>query len=321
MRLTRSLAVLVLLLALAVWTIFATSDAPPVDAVAEVEAESGIGLDSLRVETGGIALHVVAAGPEDGPPVVLLHGLPEFWVAWRGQLAPLARAGFRVLAPDLRGYNASDKPPGLGAYRPEAYEGDILGLLDALGHERAYLAGHDVGAGLAWRLLIFHPERFRKAVVFNANHPQARPSRGDEDRIRWHWTLAQVPYLPEIAARLGNWRLPIETLRRTSRPGTFPDAQLAAYRYAWHRDHAMTTMALGLRAARTWPRELPQPARVVVPTRLVWGVQDAFIPLLDPAPSLALLDAGEVVTLEDAGHWLLHEEPAETARLMVDYFR
>lgn len=313
-------AVVVALLALGISAIFASSKAPPVDAVAELQEELGIPLASLSVQTNGIRLHVVVAGPEDGPPVLLLHGLPEFWLAWRGQIAPLVRAGFRVLIPDQRGYNASYKPQALESYRMEALENDVVGLLDAFGYESAFLAGHDVGASVAWRLLIFFPKRFRKAVLFNSNHPQAELRNPNDGKIGWHRTLAQIPYLPEIAARFDNWRLPIATMRETSRPGTFDDASLAAYRYAWHREHAMSTMALWLRAWRVFPRELPQPARVSVPTRLVWGLQDAFVDLSDPAPSLALLDAGDLVELPDAGHWLLHEEPEETARLMIEFF-
>jgi pimeloyl-ACP methyl ester carboxylesterase len=324
MRIFKIIAALLAGLAVAIAAIFATSAAPPVDAVAEAERALGIPLESRRVETNGIRLHVVMAGPADGPPVVLLHGFPEFWAAWQGQIAPLARAGFRVLVPDQRGYNASDKPAELEAYRLEELENDIVGMLDALGYESAYLAGHDVGAWVAWHLLIFHPERFRRAVIFNSGHPQGppdgQPEEDEEEKIGWHRTLAQIPYLPELAARFGNWRLPTRVLRSTSRPGTFDDARLAAYRYAWHRDHAIATMAAWLRARRVFPRELPVPAVVRVPTRLVWGLQDAFIDLDDPAPALARIETGELVELPDAGHWLLHEEPEETARLLVEYF-
>jgi pimeloyl-ACP methyl ester carboxylesterase len=126
--------------------------------------------------------------------------------------------------------------------------------------------------------------------------------------------------LPELVARFGNWWLPTRVLRDTSRPGTFDDARLAAYRYAWHRDHAMASMAAWLRAGRRFPRELPKRAVVRVPTRLVWGLQDAFIDLDDPAPALALIEQGELVELPDVGHWLLHEESEETARLLVEFF-
>ena len=157
-------------------------------------------------------------------------------------------------------------------------------------------------------------------MIFNSNHPQAEPPSGGADKIGWPRKLAQLPYLPEIATRFGNWRLPIATMRDTSRPGTFDDASLAAYRYAWHRDHAMSKMALWLRAWREFPRELPQPSLVRVPTRLVWGLDDAFIPLIDAAPSLALIEGGDVVELPGVGHWLLHEAPVETARLMTEFF-
>ena len=324
MRALKIAVALLALIAVGIVAIFATSAAPPVDAVAEAERALGIPLESRQVETNGIRLHVVAAGPADGPPVVLLHGFPEFWAAWEGQIAPLARAGFRVLVPDQRGHNASDKPADLEAYRLEELENDIVGLLDALGHESAFLAGHDLGARVSWHLLIFHPDRFRRAVIFNSGHPQGppdgEPEEDEEKKIGWHRTLAQIPYLPELVARFGNWRLPTRVLRNTSRPGTFDDARLAAYRYAWHRDHAIATMAAWLRAWRVFPRALPERAVVRVPTRLVWGLQDAFIDLDDPAPALALIEQGEIVELPDVGHWLLHEEPEETARLLVEFF-
>jgi len=295
-----------------------------VDAVAIVEQRIGVPLESTRVATNGVELHVVQAGPASGPPVVLLHGFPEFWAAWEGQIAPLARAGFRVIVPDQRGHNASDKPPELAAYRMEVLELDIVGLLDALGHDRAFLAGHDLGAWVSWHLLIFHPERFRKAVIFNSGHPQGppdgEPEEDEEEKIGWHRTLAQIPYLPELVARFGNWRLPTSVLRDTSRPGTFDDERIAMYRYAWHRDHAIGTMAAWLRAFRSYPRELPERAVVRVPTRLVWGLEDAFIDLDDPAPALALTPQGELVELPDVGHWLLHEEPERTAQLLVEFF-
>ncbi|MGH0030633.1 MAG: alpha/beta fold hydrolase [Myxococcota bacterium] len=318
----RILLLLAALLAAGAAAIFLTSRAEPVDAVAEAARRPGVALESSFVETNGVRLHVVEAGPVDGAPVVLLHGFPEFWLAWEAQIAPLARAGFRVIVPDQRGHNASDKPAELSAYRLEALVGDVLGLLDARGHDRAYVAGHDLGASVAWRLVLLHPERVRAAVIFNANHPQAeRDAEADDDKIGWHRTLAQVPYLPELVARFGNWALPVSVLRDTSRPGTFPDETMAAYRWAWHRDHAIAYMAMWMRAWREHPQPLPERAIAEPPVRLVWGLGDAFIPLSDPTPSLRLLRRGEVVQLPDAGHWLLHEEPEETSRLLVEFFR
>ncbi len=304
--------------------IFLTSQAEPVDAVDLVRGRLGVPLESSRIATNGIELHVVQAGPADGPPVVLLHGFPEFWMAWAGQIEPLARAGFRVIVPDQRGHNASDKPAALAAYRMEELERDVLGLLDALGHERAYLAGHDLGSWVSWHLLIFHPERFERAVIFNSGHPQGpsdgAPEEGEEEKIGWHRTLARIPYLPEIVSRTGNWALPTSVLRDTSRAGTFDDETMAAYRYAWHRDHSITSMANWMRAWNEHPRVLPEPAPIALPVRLIWGLEDAFIDLDDPAPSLALLEQGEVVEIPGVGHWLLNEDAARTSELMIEFF-
>ena len=126
---------------------------PAVDAVAAAEARLGIELDETWVETNGVRLHVVSAGPPAGPPVVLLHGIPEFWYGWHRQIGALAEAGFRVIVPDQRGYNTSQKPAGIEAYRGSEGVKDVVGLIDALGHERVHLAGHDAGRGWrgAWR--------------------------------------------------------------------------------------------------------------------------------------------------------------------------
>ena len=135
-----------------------SGDSTPLDEVALAAERSGLALDSRQVDVGEVELHVVLTGPEDGPPVVLLHGYPECWYSWHGALGRLARAGFRVAVPDLRGYNRSGKPPGADAYTDLHYERDVIGLLDALGWDTAYLAGHDVGGrhGLALGLLPPH---------------------------------------------------------------------------------------------------------------------------------------------------------------------
>lgn len=108
----------------------------------------------------GLRLHVVAAGPTDGPALILLHGFPECWWGWHHQIAPLAEAGFRVIVPDQRGYNLSDKPHPCAAYRLDRLGGDVLALMDQLGIQQAFIAGHDLGAAVTWWLLLCHPDRF-----------------------------------------------------------------------------------------------------------------------------------------------------------------
>ena len=113
--------------------------------------------ETTYIETNGIKLHVVMAGPEDGQPVILLHGFPEFWYGWRKQIPALAEAGYRVIVPDQRGYNLSDKPKGARSYRVDILVKDILGLIDALGYDKVHLIGHDWGAIVAWALAVWHP--------------------------------------------------------------------------------------------------------------------------------------------------------------------
>jgi hypothetical protein len=165
-----------------------------------------VGAESLRLAANGITLHAVAAGPVDGPLVILLHGFPEFWYGWRQQIAPLAASGLRVVAPDQRGYNLSDKAAGIAAYRLDALADDLLGLAEALGRERFAVVGHDWGAAVAWHLASRNPERVTRAAMLNAPHPatlrryaRAHPSQALKS---WYIPYFQLPLLPELSLRL-----------------------------------------------------------------------------------------------------------------------
>ena len=127
---------------------------PERDSVAAATAELGLEFESRFIDVGEVTLHVVFTGPSDGPPVLLLHGFPEFWYAWRGPAAVLARAGFRVIVPDQRGYNLSDKPSGDDSYTQEKLVSDVVGLIDALDYSEVAIGAQDLGGGLAWRLVL-----------------------------------------------------------------------------------------------------------------------------------------------------------------------
>ena len=323
-RVSRSLAVAAPLLAgLALWG-WRSGDQAPIDVVAEARRSLGIPLESSLVETNGIRLHVVQAGPADGPPVVLLHGFPEFWWTWHAQLAALAQAGFRVIVPDLRGFGLSDKPPHVEDYRAEQRRADIVGLLDALGHERVYLAGHDFGGFVAWNLAIRNPERLRKLVVFNVAHPEVYlappPGEPEHETTNWFRTFFQLPWLPELVGRSGDWYLLSRNLVETSRPGTFADPALRYYKWAWAHENAIHTMIDWYRASFRYPVETPAEPRVRMPARIVWGALDAFNDPRHAEPSLAFCDDAKLVRFPDAGHWLLHEKPAETSQLLIEFF-
>ena len=136
----------------------------------------------------------------DGPLVVLLHGFPEFWYGWRLQIEPLAAAGFRVVAPDMRGYNLSSKPEGVTAYDTGQLTDDIRGLIHERGAESAMLAGHDWGGSVAWATAMNHPEVVDRLAILNAAHPR-KLSQGlhhpGQLRKSWYFFFFDLPDLPE----------------------------------------------------------------------------------------------------------------------------
>jgi len=270
------------------------------------------------VGTDGVRLHVEAAGPEHGPLVVLLHGFPEFSYAWRRQVGPLAEAGFRVLAPDQRGYGGSDKPREVGAYVLDALADDVLRLA---GGRRFSLVGHDWGGVVAWWLALRNPERLDRLAILNAPHPATLASyaAGHPGQLvkSWYVLFFQFPVLAEAAFRAGNFRMPAGALAGTSRRGTFTREDLDRYRAAWAEPGAVTGMLNWYRALRR--RRRPPSGRIRVPTLILWGDRDAFLQpgLADAA--LDLCDDGRLVRFERATHWLQHEEAERVTRELIAF--
>src|SRR6201994_3612264 len=132
--------------------------------------DTGSGLREGYAEVGDQRLHYVEAG--EGPLVVLLHGFPEFWYGWRPQIQPLAAAGFRVVAPDTRGYNLSSKPDGVAEYDVGKLADDIRGLIHERGADSAMVAGHDWGGSIAWELAMNHAGAVDRLAILNAAHPR-----------------------------------------------------------------------------------------------------------------------------------------------------
>lgn len=274
---------------------------------------------SRYVGCGDVTLHVRDAGPADGEPVVLLHGFPEFWYGWHAQIAALAEAGYRVLAPDQRGYNESDKPGAVSAYRLDRLAGDVVGLLDATGHgdgangyDRAHVVGHDWGAMVAWWLALDHPDRVERLVTMNVPHPGVF---GEYLRQSWRQRLRssyavffQVPWLPERVLAARDYEALVDAVAGSARPGAFTDEDLRRYRTAWGREGALTGMLNWYRAAGRDPSFARREDRVTVPTLVLWGERDRFLDREMGAASAATCDDGRVEYV-DATHWLHHERP------------
>lgn len=285
----------------------------------------GVNTRSSFVALGEVSLHVVEAGPPDGPPVLLLHGFPEFWYGWRHQIGPLAAAGYRVIVPDQRGYNLSDKPAGIGAYRLDRLALDMVELLDVLGCPQVAVAAHDWGAVVGWWLGVAHPERVRRLVILNVPHPlvMRRFLRTSWAQIRrsWYIFFFQLPWLPERWFSRHDFRIGKKVLRSTSRRGTFSDEELARYVEAWRQPGALTSMIHWYRAALRRPPRLSMSPRVKVPTRILWGTEDKALGREMVPLSASLCDQGEVFFFEGVTHWVQHEEPETVLRHLLEHFR
>ena len=234
---------------------------------------------------------------------------------------PLAAAGFHVVAPDQRGYNLSEKPAGAGSYRVNLLSDDVVGLIDALGYEKAVLVGHDWGAGVAWWLAGAHPERLEKLVILNVPHGRvmAEHLRRSLSQLMKSWYIFafQLPWFPEQMARVRNWNAAAAALLRTSRPGTFTPADLEAYRQAWSQPGAMTAMINWYRALFRQPPPAQEP-RIRVPALVIWGVMDAFLGREMAPASIALCDQGHLEYLETS-HWVQHEAPDRVNALIASF--
>ena len=276
-----------------------------------------------RISTNGIVLNVAEAGPADGPLVVLLHGFPEFWYGWKSQIGPLAGAGYRVLAPDQRGYSQSDKPPGVASYGIDVLVDDLIGLIDAAGREKATVIGHDWGGVVAWRAIARRPGRFDRAVILNAPHPDAmlRELRSDAGQLirSWYTLFFQLPGLPEAMLRRSDFRRLVRSMQGSSRPGTFQPADFERYRKAWSEPRALTSMVNWYRAGfRVKGRPDGDPL-IKVPTLMIWGAKDKFLGPGVARSSYALCESARLEWIEEATHWVQHEEPDRVNRLILGF--
>jgi pimeloyl-ACP methyl ester carboxylesterase len=278
---------------------------------------------SESLDVGEVTLHTVVAGPDDGEPVVLLHGFPECWYAWHDLIGPLAAAGYRVLVPDQRGYNRSDKPDPVSAYRLDRLAGDISGLLDAVGADDAHVVGHDWGALVAWWLALHDADRVRTLSALNVPHPTAfrRALRTDPRQLlrSWYGLFFQLPWLPEAIARFNDWQVAVRAMADTSRPGAFDATDFDRYRRAWSVTDAYRSMVHWYRAIfrdNTRPRR----TRVDPPTLVLWGAEDTFLRRPLAAKSASYCDRGRLVVWDDATHWLHHEYPERVVDELTQQF-
>jgi pimeloyl-ACP methyl ester carboxylesterase len=284
-----------------------------------------------RIDTGEVTLHVAEARPahvgtgdvpNDVPLVVLLHGFPEFWWSWREQLKALSAAGMWVVAPDLRGYNESDKPVGVHAYEVENLAADVAGLVRALGREKAIVAGHDWGAVVAWTFAQEHPELLERLAILNVPHPLVMLKhlrRPKQMKKSWYIFFFQLPRIPEIFVSKNDYAF----ARYTFRSDGFDRETIEHYIDALRVPKAVTSAINYYRAAirRAATGRTPKMRHIAQKVLVIWGDKDKYLgkEMAEPPPSL--VPHARVVHLPDATHWVQNDAAAEVNRLLIDFVR
>lgn len=252
------------------------------------------------IEVNGLAFNVVDFG--NGPPVLLLHGFPDCHDVWREQLPELAAAGYRVIAPDLRGCGDTQMPTQVADYHIDHLVADVIALLDALGLQQVRLVGHDWGAALGWQLVLAHPQRFLRYTALSVGHPQAYAHGGLAQKAKgWYIAMFLLRGVAEVLVTMGNWalfrmltKLPSEFAnwrRQLSRPGRL-SAGMAYYRANLHL---------------LWRAGYPA---VQVPVVGLFSKRDRFLTRGQMQGSASFCRAGfRYVEVDAVGHWMQLEAP------------
>ena len=278
-----------------------------------------------RAACNGIGLHIAEAGSTEGELLFLLHGFPEFWYGWRNHIGRFAAAGFRVVVPDQRGYNLSDKPKGVAAYGLDQACADIVGLADGFGRRTFSVIGHDWGAAVGWWMASRHADRIKRLAALSAPHPavwyHAMRNNPVQRRKSRYVRLFGLPYLPELLLRQGNFRALSTSFKDVIRPDAFTADDLSRYRAAWSQPGAITSMINWYRALLRKQMPPSEQFRVRVPTLVIWGTQDAFAERELAEISTRLCDNARVVYLERATHWVQHDEPERVGDLLLEFLK
>jgi pimeloyl-ACP methyl ester carboxylesterase len=289
-------------------------------------------LEQLQLDANGISFHAIASGPAEGPLVLLLHGFPELAISWEPQVAALGAAGFRAVAPDMRGYGGTDKT---GPYDSGTLARDIAGLVKTLGREKATIVGHDWGGAVAWATTAFVPEILERLVILNCPHPCVLQSEllrsARQLRRSWYMFFFQIPWLPEWVVRRDGAIAIAKSLRGGS-----------SIREVWtpektqpYRDNFMqpgaAKAAIGyyraaLRSGGVGFRREARAHPITVPTLILWGKEDQFLGIemlakdkLDPW--FARGHEPEIQLLDGVGHFVQVEAPERVSQALLKWLR
>ncbi len=277
------------------------------------------------VDSAGVKIHVVESGPEDGRPVLFVHGFPEFWWSWRHQLDACAAAGYRAVALDLRGFGDSDRPEGVAAYALPNSLADVTAVIETLGG-RSALVSHDWGGTLGWAYAALFGDNVERLVVMNAPHPSAYHDvhkHLSQLQASWYMFFFQFEGVAEeVLSRNGfellrMWFYDTATVKLS-------DDEIARYIELFSRPGALTAGLNWYRAnvpAGSYLAEqrLTLPA-IRCPSMLLWGLDDAYLTFELGRRAGEFVDAPFALNaLPETGHWIQQERPDEVNELLLAF--
>jgi epoxide hydrolase 4 len=294
-----------------------------------MKPELELAINHNYADVEGIRLHYAECGQSNDNLVILLHGFPECWYSWRHQLLVLGRR-YHVVAPDMRGFNLSDKPAGVENYRIEPLVADVVGLIRYFGKDKAAIVGHDWGAGVAWAVAQRHPEVVSKLVAMQVPPPAAWRANFTLRQLRhsWYMFFFQLPRLPEWWAAANDFARVEKMYKETCmRPDAFSDSDIAVYKEALRQPRALTSSlnyyrANVFRSLRRGGVETPNEGngRIRVPTLFIYGEQDVAV-----LPE-TVRDVGRFVEapyrelrIPDSGHWVQNEAVEEVNAALLGF--
>lgn len=268
-----------------------------------------MGFAARELSVNGIRMRVIDEG--QGAPVLLMHGFPDTHVVWRHQIPALVAAGYRVIAPDMRGHGGTEAPTAVSAYRLDHQVADMIGVLDALEiREPVYLVGHDLGAVTGWVLAARHPQRFVSFAALTVGHPKAYATSLRQLLMGWYALMFQLRGIAEWVLSAGDWML----LRRfaahpelahwipdLSRPGRLSAA------LAWYRANLLSML-----------RSEVEP--VTLPVMGVWAKRDIALTEKQMKISKAYVEGPWRYERVEASHWLQLDRPEQVNALLLDWF-
>ncbi len=273
------------------------------------------------LETNGVKLHYVSEG--EGKLMLMLHGFPEFWYSWRHQIAAFSH-NYRVVAPDLRGYNYSDKPRSIQSYSISELVKDVAGIITNLGYKKCILVAHDWGGAIAWYFADQYPEMVEKLIILNLPHP-AKFMEGlrtpQQLKKSWYIFFFQLPFLPELLFKRNDYQAIASAFTKdTINESAFTSEDIEAYKKAAAQPSALTA---AINYYRCFFRELFKPQKswnkINIPTLMVWGENDIY---LGKELTYGTDDYVQDLTIKyipNCSHWVQQEQPELVNQYIADF--